>query len=133
MAAVVRVYTDGACTQQLSSLAGQYSAFLGPQIGLDGDSGEAWHGVLYLRNEGDQVALFVRATVGNDEYHYVSLSTDGSLYETTSFVEIPPGPNNDHSLGISMVTPLYVRLQIPPGTNAAEWNPHIIVTFKTLP
>lgn len=132
MAAEIKVYMDYACTQPLTSLAGQYSVYLGPQIGLDGDAGELWSGVVYMKNSGNQKALFVRAIVGNDEFHYVSISTDGLSYQSSSYVELPIGAG-DHALEIGSVYPLHVRLHVPPGTEAAQWNPNISISFKTLP
>lgn len=133
MAAELKVFSDALCATELTSVAGQYSTFVGPQIGLDGDNGEVWSGVLYVKNTGDQPAIYVKALLGNDQNHFMYISSDGEHYTTDSYITPPAGASNDYRLAVGAVMPIYAKIEIPGGTETAQWTPYLTVTYKTLP
>ena len=125
MAANVKVYTDSLCSNELLKVNGVYSLVSGPIIGMDGDSGASATNLVYLKNVGDQAALFITVRKENEDNNFVSFSAEGNVWVSNNIAI--------RDLAVGDSEGLYVQVNVPSGTHFQTVNPNYIVRFKTLP
>lgn len=127
MSAVLQIYKAPSCTVQdeLLIAGDDYDLTLGPNTGLDGDTGDRADMVLYVKNTGDKPAMYVRVVKDNDQSDMVTFRTGSGEYTKNNLVVTDILP--------SEVVQLYVRTTVPKGTPASLVNPNITFKYKSLP
>lgn len=126
MAANLQLYSDMACTQQVSDpTALYYELILGPVTGLDGDAGDRADVAIYLKNTGDQVALAVQMIKYDDPYDRLQFSDN-----------IQPYTNNNLVVGniaVGAVKEILLKLIVQAGTAQEYDAPKITFRAKSMP
>lgn len=128
MSAVIQVYTNPSCASdtELKLAGADYDLMLGPNTGLDGDTGDRVDTILYVKNTGDKPAIDVRLVKDNDASDRVDfLTTSMTSYSKTGL-----------SLGDILSTEvrqIYVRVTVPRGTAASLLSPNFTFKYRSLP
>jgi hypothetical protein len=128
MSANLQIYTKPTClpSEELIIAGTDYDLTIGPNTGLDGDTGDRADMVLYIKNTGDKPAIDIRLSKDND----VADLAEFRLSSVTTYAK------NNVSLGDLLPTEvmvLYVRVTVTKGTVAALVAPNFTFKFKSLP
>lgn len=122
MSANLKLYTDSAGLNELRVSGTVYDVFLGPEIGLEGDTGDIADLSIYIKNIGDKIAQETRLVFNNNPGSMLTARV-GSDY-TSNTIDIG-------SISVNAVVPVFLRLTVPTGTLMTIDRPDISVVYKS--
>jgi len=126
MAANLQLYSDMACTTQLSDpTALYYELILGPVTGLDGDAGDRADVAIYVKNTGDQVALGTTITKYDDPSNRLQFSDTVQAYTDNNLVL--------GNIAVGAVKEVLLKLVVPAGTAQEYDAPKLTLSAKSMP
>lgn len=125
MSAILQMYTDPACLNELSASGLDYEMVLGPTTGLDGDAGDRADALIYVRNTGDQVAVSTQLVKDGDP--------DNRIYFRLLATDYSSGILDLGDIAVSAVVLVYIRLIVLKGTVSAYATPNFNFKYKSLP
>lgn len=125
MSAKIKCYWDEECTNEIFFDVQSYSLSLGPQTGLNGDTGEVVHQHIYLKNVGDVAAQNTKIREVGDLPDYFKISTTNTSYATTvaDIGNLDPGG----------VTEVILHSLIPQRTTSGSGIINYTIEYYTLP
>lgn len=128
MSAILQIYKSPACTpaDELNIAGADYDLTIGPNTGLDGDTGDRADMALYLKNTGNRPAIDIRLTKAND-------IADMAQFKTAAMTSYVPDALSVGDLLPTEVIAVYVRVTVPSGTPAVLIAPNFTLKFKSLP
>lgn len=117
MSANIKCFLDENCTKELGlTELGAYAFRLGPDVGMNGDTGETWTTTLYLKNVGTRATLNTCLYIDADPFEFVTVTP----IELGDFKELEVKP-----FSITVTVPRWTRYQVQ--------VPNIYIDYYTLP
>lgn len=114
MSAIVKIFSDAACTQELATDgSGNYTLFVGPDTGIDGNAGETVVKQLWMKNAGDEIYQGVSLLEITDTPNRVTYSKDNTTYaQTLSFGDI----------AVNAVVTFYTKVVVAASSTQGRYN-----------
>ncbi len=84
MAAQLKLFTDEACTTEVTQTNNIYQRLIGPENGIDPVAGGTYTSSIYVKNIGTDRARYALVEKSNDVQNYVFIGTDTSPYASYS-------------------------------------------------
>ena len=125
MPALIEYFTDVTCTKELDKSGSIYELILGPITGLDGDLGDRVDYIIYAKNVGDQVGMAVKVVKEGDDKNFITISDGVTDYVKNELVlgDMKPGD----------IKAMFLKLVVPPNTDALIGSPTLTAAYRTLP
>lgn len=124
MSALIKLYTDLACTAELRTSGAIYDLFVGPETGLNGNGGDRADVVVYAKNVGNQIAVGASIVFNVNPNNRLSMRLTATDYSTET-IEVG-------NVAVGSSFPVYLRLTVPTGTLMNAARPNFSFKYKSI-
>ena len=129
MSAIIKMYSDSACEHEIQTSGTVYNIFVGPEVGLDGDTGDQANAVIYIRNTGDKIAYNTKMVFNNNPGSMLKGKLAATDY-TLNTIEI--GTLNCADLyNEAPIVPVYLQFTVPTATVMTVDRPNVSFTYQS--
>ena len=123
MGAIIKMFTDSACEHELQSSGSVYDLFVGPEIGLNGDTGDQANAIIYIKNTGTTIAYNTKLVFNNNPSGMLKCKL-GSAEYTLNTIDIG-------DVDVSEIIAVYLQFTVPTATVMTIDRPNISFTYQS--